>query len=177
MRHRSCRATAGIPKRDDRDRTVDVHALRHTFGTHLSKGGVAPRTAQAAMRHSKIDLTMNVYTDPRLLDVHGALDALPTLPLDGRSQQRQLATGTAGAESLLAPMLAPKIDKPSKSWSTGGKVQPEPTNRSDDRAVDVSACGVKRKEPLSTSDNGSEKWAMTGSNRRHPRCKRGALAN
>jgi hypothetical protein len=35
------------------------------------------------MRHSSIDLTMNVYTDPRLLDVHGALDSLPTLSLDG----------------------------------------------------------------------------------------------
>ncbi|MCA9202653.1 MAG: site-specific integrase [Planctomycetales bacterium] len=67
---------AGIPKRDERGRTVDIHALRHTFGTHLSKAGVAPRTAQAAMRHSTIDLTMNVYTDPRLLDVHGALDSL-----------------------------------------------------------------------------------------------------
>jgi integrase len=67
---------AGIPKVDERGRTVDVHALRHTFGTHLSKGGAAPRTAQAAMRHSTIDLTMNVYTDPKLLDVHGALDVL-----------------------------------------------------------------------------------------------------
>ena len=47
----------------------------------LSVGGVAPRTAQAAMRHSKIDLTMNVYTDPRLLDVAGAMDALPDLPI------------------------------------------------------------------------------------------------
>ena len=45
---------AGIPKRDDRGRTLDVHALRTTFGTHLSKGGVAPRTAQAAMRHSTL---------------------------------------------------------------------------------------------------------------------------
>ena len=45
-----------IDKRDDRGRTIDVHALRHTFGTHLSKGGVAPRTAQAALRHSHIDL-------------------------------------------------------------------------------------------------------------------------
>ncbi len=43
---------AGIPKRDERGRTVDVHAMRHTFGTLLSKGGVTPRTAQAAMRHS-----------------------------------------------------------------------------------------------------------------------------
>ena len=70
---------AGIDKADERGRTIDVHALRHTFGTLLSKGGVAPRTAQAAMRHSSIDLTMNVYTDPKLLDVQGALDSLPSL--------------------------------------------------------------------------------------------------
>jgi integrase len=56
--------------------------LRHTFGTHLSKNGVAPRTAQAAMRHSSLDLTMNVYTDPTLLDVAGAVDALPQLSPD-----------------------------------------------------------------------------------------------
>jgi integrase len=45
--------------------------LRHTFGTHVSKNGV-PRTAQAAMRHSSLDLTMpahrgeNVHTAPSL---------------------------------------------------------------------------------------------------------------
>ena len=72
---------AGIPKQDSRGWTIDVHAMRHTFGTLLSRGNVAPRTAQAAMRHSSIDLTMNVYTDPKLLDVAGALDALPELPL------------------------------------------------------------------------------------------------
>jgi integrase len=47
-----------IDKRDDRGRSLDVHALRTTFGTLLSKGGVAPRTAQAAMRHSDIKLTI-----------------------------------------------------------------------------------------------------------------------
>jgi hypothetical protein len=31
------------------------------------------------MRHSSLDLTMNVYTDPTLLDVAGALEALPKL--------------------------------------------------------------------------------------------------
>jgi hypothetical protein len=31
------------------------------------------------MRHSKIDLSMNVYTDPKLLDVAGAMDALPEM--------------------------------------------------------------------------------------------------
>jgi len=74
-------AAAGIPKCDERGRTVDLHALRHTFGTHLSKNGVPPRTAQAAMRHSSLDLTMNVYTDPTLLDVAGALEALPEVSL------------------------------------------------------------------------------------------------
>jgi len=83
---------AGIPKEDERGRTVDIHALRHTFGTHLSKNGVAPRTAQAAMRHSKLELTMNVYTDPELLDVAGAMGALPQL--DGRTRDEQHATGT-----------------------------------------------------------------------------------
>lgn len=68
---------AGIPKRDDRGRTVDVHALRTTFATHLSTTGTAPRTAQAALRHSDIKLTMGVYTDPALLDVRDALDRLP----------------------------------------------------------------------------------------------------
>ncbi len=70
-----------IDTRDERGRTVDVHALRHTFGTLLSKGGVSPRTAQAAMRHSSIDLTMNVYTDPNHLDVARAVEARPSLPM------------------------------------------------------------------------------------------------
>jgi len=90
-------AGAGIAKCDDRGRTVDVHALRHTTGTHLSKAGVTPRTAQAVMRHSTLNLTMNCYTDPRLLDVAGALDALPDLPLaSGHDAQELRKTGTTG---------------------------------------------------------------------------------
>ncbi len=68
-----------VIKTDDRGRTIDIHALRHTFGTHLSRAGVPLRTAQAAMRHSDPSLTANVYTDPKLLDVAGALEALPRL--------------------------------------------------------------------------------------------------
>jgi len=90
---------AGIPKKDARGWTIDVHALRHTFGTLLSKGEVAPRTAQAAMRHSCLDLTMNVYTDPKLLDVAGALERLPKLPLHAERQRhpaKRSMTGTSG---------------------------------------------------------------------------------
>jgi integrase len=77
---------AGIPKIDERGRSVDVHALRHSFGTLLSTSGVAPRTAQQAMRHSDISLTMQVYTDPALLDVAGAMERLPELPIGPNSE-------------------------------------------------------------------------------------------
>ena len=81
-------AAAEIPKRDERNRVVDVHALRVTFGTHLCAAGVPLRTAQAAMRHSKPELTANVYTDPKLLDVAGAIDALPALTLPPHNAER-----------------------------------------------------------------------------------------
>lgn len=78
-------SAAGIPKRDDRNRVVDIHALRVTFGTHLCAAGVPLRTAQAAMRHSKPELTANIYTDPKLLDVKGAICTLPELSIsDGK---------------------------------------------------------------------------------------------
>ena len=114
---------AGIDKADERGRTVDVHALRTSFGTLLSKGGVAPRTAQAAMRHSTIDLTMNTYTDPKLLDVYGALDSLPSLDLNSSpSTERQTmrATGTDDRDAVtdsrhavtpFAPAFAPNSGK------------------------------------------------------------------
>ena len=99
---------ANIPKRDDRGRTLDVHALRHTFGSLLSKAGVPLRTAQAAMRHSDPSLTANVYTDPRLLDVSGAVESLPALPLDDAPDtEHQRKTGTASYEPVsVAPSVA-----------------------------------------------------------------------
>ena len=113
---------AGIPKRDDRGWTVDVHSLRHSFGTLMEKGGVPLRTAQAAMRHSDPSLTANVYTDPRLLDVAGALDALPVLPLEDRPcAEPKRATGTFDVAASLAPMLAPTPDDSGTRQSIVGK--------------------------------------------------------
>jgi integrase len=70
---------AGIPKRDAEGRTVDVHSLRTTFGTYLAMSGVAPRTAMELMRHSEIGLTMKVYTDPRLLPLAAAIEAMASV--------------------------------------------------------------------------------------------------
>ncbi len=70
-----------VVKTDDRGRTLDIDAVRHTFRNHLSKADVPLRTAQAAMRHSDPSLTANVYTDPKLLDMAAAVASLPDLPL------------------------------------------------------------------------------------------------
>ena len=151
--------TAGIPKRDERGRTVDVHALRHSFGTLLSKGGVAPRTAQAAMRHSTIDLTMNVYTDPKLLDVQGALDVLPALRLDAdlrRDHSEAKSTGTDDRDSFpLAPTLAPTSDCSCMPGSVAGKMYQHDGRRVAVTEVDVTAVSVKEKNPLTTAVSGS----------------------
>jgi hypothetical protein len=50
------------------------------------------------MRHSSIDLTMNVYTDPRLLDLRGAVDALPELSLEARPTSSRTALGATGTD-------------------------------------------------------------------------------
>jgi len=113
-----------IVQRDERGRTIDIHALRHTFGTHLSKGGVPLRTAQAAMRHSTPTLTANVYTDPKLLDVRGALNVLPMLPLgEPLQKQKAKATGRSGAAcqndaSVIASVIALKTGK---TGTSGGR--------------------------------------------------------
>jgi integrase len=156
---------AKIPKRDDRGRTLDVHALRHTFGTLLSKGGVAPRTAQAAMRHSKLDLTMNVYTDPRLLDVRGALDALPALHLGGGQAEGEAirATGTddAGARTV-APTVAPTWCNGSQTGATADKATGTGSEGSDGDGIDVTSSPVKGKHPLTTAVNGCPQVGATG---------------
>src|SRR5262249_12106260 len=117
--------------------------------------GVSLRTAQAAMRHSTPDLTANVYTDPRLLDVAGALDALPALPLDGASRQAVKATGTAGkCVSALAPLLAPPIGFSSQIQTTPDKAAD--SGRVDDfrSLLAATSNAVKQNNPPSIADSG-----------------------
>ena len=68
---------AAIPKRDAQGRTVDLHALRHTFGTLLSKAGLPLQVVKRAMRHSDPKLTANVYTHLALVDMAGTVESLP----------------------------------------------------------------------------------------------------
>jgi hypothetical protein len=153
---------AGIPKYDDRGRALDVHALRHTFGTLMSKGGIAPRTAQAAMRHSKIDLTMSVYTDPRLLDVRGALDVLPTLPLDGTDREASRATGTEGEAGKFAPEFAPTRCKPVQTGTAVDNTRRGEHHTGQASGIAVTSSSVKGKHPLTSAVSGCPQMGATG---------------
>jgi integrase len=73
-------AAAGIPYRDDKGNVFDFHALRCQFITGLALAGVHPAVAQVLARHSKPELTLNVYTKLNLKPQADAVNRLPSLP-------------------------------------------------------------------------------------------------
>jgi len=85
---------------DERGRTLDRHSLRTTFVTWLSVAGVDPRTAQELARHTDIGLTMQNYTDPKLINLSAAVERLPTLT--GTAQRK---TGTCDSEGVVLPVV------------------------------------------------------------------------
>lgn len=74
-----------LDKRDAHGRVVDLHALRHTFGTRLIANGVDIKTAQALMRHSTPSLTLSIYVHKDSQRMAAAVAALPEIPLIKRS--------------------------------------------------------------------------------------------
>lgn len=152
---------AGIPRKDERGRTIDVHAMRHSFGTLLNKAGTAPRTVQAAMRHSSMDLTMNTYTDPKLLDIHGALEGLPALSLDDDPRRQRVVAKLTGTDGPFAPAFAPTPGDSSKSGATADKRDRRTLDDERDARHVVSLAGVKRKQPVTSPVIGCSKERVT----------------
>ncbi len=105
---------AGIDKIDDLGRRVHIHALRHSTGTHLSSAGVAPRTAQAVMRHSDLALTMNTYTDEGLLDKAGAVELLPTITLAPPVDDSARGADRSSAGNRTRAADRPRDDSPAR---------------------------------------------------------------
>ncbi|MEM7785117.1 MAG: tyrosine-type recombinase/integrase, partial [Planctomycetota bacterium] len=71
---------AGIPYADDQGKEYDFHALRHQFITELSRAGVSLKSAQELARHSKPELTANVYTHLTIRDTAGDVERMPAIP-------------------------------------------------------------------------------------------------
>ena len=111
------------------------------------------------MRHSDIKLTMQTYTDPRLLDVRGALDSLPDLPLPSNAPNARQATGTDGASPVDArssprKLALPKC-KPGQKQSIPDKDAPSGTPCASKGEIDVTSSQDKRKDLLSSADKRS----------------------
>ena len=81
---------AGIEYKTD-DGYADFHSLRHTFGTLLAQSGVIPQEAQKLMRHSDINLTMNLCTHLNIRDKSKSVNKLPTIKIQ---YPKQAKTGT-----------------------------------------------------------------------------------
>ena len=84
---------AKIPKTDALQRTIDVHALRHTTATQLARAGVLPQVAMNVMRHASVETTMKHYTHLALNDTGQAVEQIPDFSL-GTESQTQMKTGT-----------------------------------------------------------------------------------
>jgi hypothetical protein len=117
------------------------------------------------MRHSTINLTMNTYTDPRLLDVAEALNSLPELTLTGGTSAEKNAVSATGTDSSLAFQFAPGFaPTPGKSSTLRSKTDNmAASNNEEVRAgtVDVSAYPVKENSPLTTAVKGLRRVGAT----------------
>jgi integrase len=70
---------AGIEYKDERGRQADFHALRMSYNMMLARQDVPIRVAKELMRHTDIRLTAEVYNDPKVYDLHAAIEALPRI--------------------------------------------------------------------------------------------------
>ena len=62
--------------RDDRGRILGQQCLRKTFGTHLASVEKNMAVVAKLMRHTDPKMTLELYTDARILDLRGSMDKL-----------------------------------------------------------------------------------------------------
>lgn len=70
---------AGIDRIDEDGRKLDIHALRHTFGSRLARHGVGLVHVQRLMGHSDPKLTAQVYTHLDVEDLRKAIETVAAI--------------------------------------------------------------------------------------------------
>ena len=121
------------------------------------------------MRHSDIKLTMGLYTDPRLLDVRGALEKLPALPLAAGPDTR-IGVGrlmgtdgrSAGQTGPVAPPVAPTRCNGGQSRSSTVTDGLTNESESDGHRVCGTTGNVNEKPPVTTQVIGGHRVGLTG---------------
>ena len=95
---------AGIPKVDERGKTLDFHSLRHGLATRLASLNVPLQIAMKLMRHSDPKLTAKVYVDQASLPLMSAISLLPGMSngksLSPHSSLDLGATGDFGSHAV-----------------------------------------------------------------------------
>ena len=105
---------AGIDKVDDAGRKLDIHALRHTFGTRLLRAGVGLHQVQRLLGHSSPALTAQVYAHLGSDDLRKAVEQLPRVGPGGRggaSRPRLSGTKLAQAKGGLGRVARKSLEE------------------------------------------------------------------
>ncbi len=157
---------AKIDWQDNSDGVLDFHSLRHSTASLLAASGVNPKTAQAIMRHSDINLTMSRYTHIFRGAESEAVESMPDFSSQGR--QRQVATGTDDKPvELHKSAYKPAYKKLTKKAyfdgqrlsAIGSDAVEEQCNISQNKGeanpLQSAELGTK-KEPMSSTDTGSK---------------------
>ena len=122
---------AGIPKTDESGKVVHLHAQRHTFITMLAHMGVQPHVAQKLARHSKAQMTMDIYTHVYRGEGREAVESLP-MPIANACLKEATGTdgGSVAADSSQNPHVRTHVQNPGFSrvslYPTDSKSQNTP---------------------------------------------------
>ncbi|GAB5494998.1 MAG: hypothetical protein Phyf2KO_00780 [Phycisphaerales bacterium] len=84
---------AGIAKSDDRGRAAGIHSLRKFLATYLRAKRVDPSVVKAVMRHSKLEITDDIYSDYELMGVQE--QAVAALKFEEPSREARVELGDA----------------------------------------------------------------------------------
>ena len=157
---------AGIEWQNKGDGTLDFHSLRHSTASLLAASGVNPKTAQAILRHSDINLTMSRYSHVFLGAESDAVESMPDFSSLGI--QSQVATGTDGkSDDSFESAYKPAYKKLTKTACSGrdqsaligttekDKVTPNPTQGAGCKPLQMADLGTK-KDLMSSSDTGQK---------------------
>jgi len=160
---------AGIPKTDENGKVVHLHACRHSFITLLARMGTPPHIIQKLARHSKIDMTMSVYTHL----VHGddsiAIESLPTpepkaIPTRATGTDDSAVAKVAHVRPYVQNSVSDRILLSSAGNPAGGRANSISADRArSDTHNSLSQVDLgMKKTPLSPPDNGANVLGGTG---------------
>ena len=82
---------AGIARKDETGRKIDLHALRGTFATRLARNGIALTVTQKLLGHADPKLTAKAYTKLEVADARQAIETLPPAPTNDNAQRLRRA--------------------------------------------------------------------------------------